>query len=290
MLIKNRQPKFFGKSKTLSSYLNDIRRYKPLTAEEEISLFDRLHNGDETAVDELIKHNQRFVYSMAKIYAKSEEEVLDYVNEGNIGLIEAIERFNDTRGFKFLTFAVLYIKREMNYYLKNTNLTVRRSNNMKLSKKIDNAKWGFYAKNGFTPTEEMIADIIEETYGVKVNDNSDLYDVNVCSISEQLNEDGENMEDDDKFTARTSNTNEYEDKVEQEYNNSVIEKIFSGIGLDEKNADIIKMLFGIGYDREYTVPEVGAKFDLDDKTVNMLKNRTLMYIRQELKKERVYAV
>ena len=130
MNISDYSCKFYSGDKALNNYLNDIRKYKVPTVEEEVALFERIAEGDEKAKTEIIQRNQRFVYSLAKIYSKDENEVLDYVNEGNIGLITAIDTFDVTKGTKFITHAVWYIRRSMNYYLTTTNTLIHLCVNM----------------------------------------------------------------------------------------------------------------------------------------------------------------
>ena len=115
MNTKNYNCKFYSGNDTLNKYLSDIGKYKVLTLEEEVELFERICDGDEQAKARIVESNQRFVYSLAKIYSKNEDEVLDYVNEGNIGLITAIDTFDVTKGMKFITYAVWYIRRSMKY-------------------------------------------------------------------------------------------------------------------------------------------------------------------------------
>ena len=116
--ITSQNVKFMEGNESLNTFLSTLRKYDALTQEEEKELFHRYKdNGDMSARDQIFLHNQRFVYSNAKIYARNSDEVLDYVNEGNLGLDEAIEKFNPSLNNKFITFAVWYIRREMNYYL-----------------------------------------------------------------------------------------------------------------------------------------------------------------------------
>lgn len=282
MNLANYSCKYFGGSETLSSYLNEVRKHKVPTPEEEEEIFDKIFNGDEAekekAKTELIIRNQRFVYAMAKIYARNEDEVLDYVNEGNIGLIESIDRFDPSKGFKFITYAVNYIKREMNYYLMTTNNIIKRPNNMKLGKKIDTVKHKFFAENGYLPTDEEIIEVIKTVYGISIKDKSDVFDLNVSSISEKLDDDKYTVEDDDEFNRKTSTESEYETTVNDDYNSLLVNNILSSIPAETQ--DILKMCLGIGMERSYTLEEIGEKYDLDEQTVLDIKNKTLKYLRQ----------
>ena len=106
-----------GRSETTNKYLFDIRRYPVLTAEDEKDIIQRIKNGDEVARRILIESNQRFVFAVARKYAKDENHLLDLISEGNMGLMEAIDCFDPSLGFKFITHAVWYIRRKK--YLDN---------------------------------------------------------------------------------------------------------------------------------------------------------------------------
>lgn len=302
MNISNYSCKYFGGNKTLSSYLNDIRKYKVPTIEEEEALFERIAEGDQKAKDEIIKRNQRFVYALAKIYAKSEDDVMDYVDEGNIGLIKAISEFKLDKGYKFITFAVWYIRREMNYFLETTNNPIRRSNNMKLSKKIDSVRQDYFSENGYYPTTEQIIDLIKDKYDIDIKDKSDVFDLDIVSISDTFDDDGYGVEQDEEYNNKTSSVIEYEKNVDDDHNKAVLDELFGQFykqvredreneGKEaintEVNADIVKMLFGVGYDRAYTVPEVAEKYDMSEEDVIAIKNATIKYMRQERKKYKI---
>ena len=117
MRLSDYSCKYFKNSDALNSFLADVRKHPVPTIQQEEELFDRYYAGDESAKDELIVGNLRFVYSLAKIYARNEAEVIDYVNEGVIGLLIALEDYDRTKGYKFITYGVWYIRRQMNYYL-----------------------------------------------------------------------------------------------------------------------------------------------------------------------------
>ena len=277
MNISDYSCKFYSGDKALNNYLNDIRKYKVPTVEEEEALFERIANGDEKAKAEIIQRNQRFVYSLAKIYSKDETEVLDYVNEGNIGLITAIDSFDITKGTKFITHAVWYIRRSMNYYLTTTNNLINKSNNMKLGKKIEYVKQAFMCEHGYNPTSDEIIDMIKEKYDIDVKDISDVYDLNVASINEQLDDDY-TVDETSDFNDRTASVNEYDTETDNTYNRMLVNNILAT--LSPKQQDIIKMAFGIGYDRQYSIEEIGDKYEMDEMTINQLKNNIIKYLRE----------
>ena len=277
MNTKNYNCKFYSGNDTLNKYLSDIRKYKVLTPEEEVELFERISDGDESAKARIVESNQRFVYSLAKIYSKNDDEVLDYVNEGNIGLMTAIDTFDVTKGMKFITYAVWYIRRSMNYYLSTMNSLVAKSNNMKYGKKIDYIKQECMCTNGYEPTYDEIVDMMKEKYNIDIKDICDVYDLNISSINQQLDDDY-TIEDNSEFNEVTSSVNAYETETDNTYNNELVGNILST--LTEKQQDIIRMSFGIGYERYFTAEEIGDKYEMDEMTVNQLKNNIIKYLKQ----------
>ena len=277
MNTKNYNCKFYSGNDTLNKYLSDIRKYKVLTPEEEVELFERISDGDESAKARIVESNQRFVYSLAKIYSKNDDEVLDYVNEGNIGLMTAIDTFDVTKGMKFITYSVWYIRRSMNYYLSTMNSLVAKSNNMKYGKKIDYIKQECMCTNGYEPTYDEIVDMMKEKYNLDIKDICDVYDLNISSINQQLDDDY-TIEDNSEFNEVTSSVNAYETETDKTYNNELVGNILST--LTEKQQDIIRMSFGIGYERSFTAEEIGDKYEMDEMTVNQLKNNIIKYLKQ----------
>ena len=277
MNTKNYNCKFYSGNETLNKYLSDIRKYKVLTPEEEVELFERIADGDEVAKARIVEANQRFVYSLAKIYSKNEDEVLDYVNEGNVGLITAIDTFDVTKGMKFITYAVWYIRRSMNYYLSTINSLVAKSNNMKYGKKIECIKQEWICANGYEPTHEDIVDMLKDKHNIDIKDICDVYDLNISSINQQLDDDY-TIEDDSEFNEVTSSVNTYEVDTDKTYNNELVGNILAT--LTEKQQDIIRMSFGIGYERSFTAEEIGDKYEMDEMTVHQLKNNIIKYLKQ----------
>lgn len=287
MNLANYSCKYFGGSETLASYLCDVRKYEVPTPEEEEILFERINGDDkrdiERAKNEIIVRNQRFVYAIAKIYARNEDEVLDYVNEGNVGLIESIDKFDPTMGFKFITYAVNYIKREMNYYMYTTNRIVKRPNSMKIGKKVETVRHKFFAENGYEPSDEEILEAINSVYGLKIKDKSDLFDVAVTSISDSYDDDDKNtVENNEEYNRKTSSQINYEKDINEDYNSKLADKILSS--LPEDVCDILKMYMGIGYERKCTVEEIGDKYDIDKNTIVQTVNNALAYLRQNKRK------
>lgn len=279
MNLKEKKNGFIASDRTLNDYLKEINKYKVLKPEEEKELVKKMFDGDKEAKDRLIMCNQRFVYAVAKTYA-NEDNILDLVNEGNIGLMQALETFDHTKGNKFLSYAIWYIKREIQAYLNNENLLIRKTNNTKTVYKLSKIKQKFYAEHNRYPDVDEIADILEKEYGLKIKDKTDLLDVTTTSISTCFDdEDNRAFENSQYFTERTATENEYEDEVKKEHNASVSGTLMSE--LTEREQTIIKMAFGIGYNKEYTNAEIAEEIGMSSERVRQLKNGAIEKMRQE---------
>ena len=121
MNLKEKKSGYINTDHAINTYLKEINQYKVLTAAEEADLIEKMKNGDAAAKALLIASNQRFVYAVAKRYG-NEDNVLDLVNEGNIGLMQALDTFDASKGNRFLSYAIWYIRREINAYLNNDRL------------------------------------------------------------------------------------------------------------------------------------------------------------------------
>lgn len=277
MRIKDYSCKFFGSNATLQSFLSEVRKHEVPTADEEVELITEYKNGNECAGQKLIDGHLRFIYSLAKIYARDENEVVDYVNEGVIGFKKALDEFDLTLGYKFITYAVWHIRRSMNFYLNDTRNMVTRSNGNKLGKKLDTVRQKFYTENGREPSIEEIKAIISEQYGIDIKDDSDTYDVSFASINEEIDDDY-TMEENAEYTSRTAVENEYNNTVDKDYKKALVNTILSSI--PDRQADMMKMLYGIDYERTYSAEEVGEKYGMRGMEVAALRDKVIKYIRQ----------
>lgn len=281
MRINDYTCKFFGSSKNLAAFLSDVRKYSVPTPEEEEKLIIDYKNGDEDAFKKLLCGHLRFIYSLAKIYARDEDEVIDYVDEGVIGFKYALSEFDTSRDYKFITYAVWYVRRSMNAYLNGTRNIIVRSNGAKIGKKVDIVKQKYYAENGREPSVDEIKELIEKYYGIEVKEDCDVYDVNVASINEEIDDDY-TMEDNSEYNQRTSVNNQYEETIDKDYVKALVTEALKMI--PDKQADIIRMLYGIDYDRKYSTQEVGEKYRMRAVEVAALRDKILTYIRQNAKK------
>lgn len=270
----------------LKCYFEDISKYDVLTPEEEKEIFKRIEQGDESAKNKLIEANQRYVFAVAKRY-NTGSKIMDLIQEGNLGLMTAIDHYDPSRGVRFLSYARYFIEREINMYLINEDLIVKKSNNNKTVYKINKVKNKFFTKNGRYPTSDELMEIFNEKFDLNIKDKGDLYDLKIKSINNTLVEDDDaTFEDSSVFNDKTALNNEFDEASDIEYRNKLIQKMLSC--LDGRAQIIIKMSFGIGYDRQYQPQEIAEMTDLGitGERVRQIRNSAV----KKLKKAFSYAV
>lgn len=253
--------KFYSQTQN-REFIELLRRNPPFTPEEEVEAFKRLYAGDDNALEEIVARNQRWVYSVAKEFARDEIEVMDYVQEGNIGLLKAIEKYDLSKGLKFITYAVWYMRREMNAHMNTGRDLITKSNNAKYGKKLERIKNEFFVQNGYKPTFDDIKEIFEEKYGIVVNDERDLYDLDISSINENVNDDT-TFEECDDFTKATATENEATNDEDKEYFRELVKPVLDS--LPEKHRELIKKLYHIGYDDIYSVEDLCQEYNIYDE-------------------------
>ena len=260
----------------IEAYLRSIRKYQPLSQEEENEVFKMYHSNDpvakKKAIDTLVNANQRFIFSLAKDYAKGDEtKVLDYVNEGSIGIINAIDKFDQTRGFKFISFAVWYIRQAMTNYAQTTDLFLRKSNNAKIGNNILKIRTAFFQENHREPTTDEIKEALVKK-GIKIKEDKDLEDVVRNSIDSVWGDES-TFENNPRYIQHSAIQNEYEKEMDDEDNKSVVGKLLQT--LDERSQLVIKQLFGIGYESPVDIEVVAENLGLTPTRVGQIKNAAL---------------
>ena len=278
MNLKEGKTNFISGNRSLNTYLKEINQYKVLTNAEETELVEKMRNGDEQARAKLIAANQRFVYAVAKRYG-NDDNVLDLISEGNIGLMTALDTFDPTKGNRFLSYAIWYIRREINSYLNNDNLLIRKTNNTKTVYKLSKIKEKFYAENNRYPDVDEIAAILETEYDMRVKDKADLLDITTTSINTCFDdEDARAFENTPYFTEKTAVDNEIVAEMQQEHSSIVSGTLMSM--LSEREQTIVKMAFGIGYNKEYTNAEIGEEIGMSSERVRQIKHAAIEKMRQ----------
>lgn len=278
--------KFYSQTQN-REYIEILRKNPPFKPEEEVEAFKRLNSGDDKALEEIVARNQRWVYSVAKEFARNEIEVMDYVQEGNVGLLKAIEKYDVERGLKFITYAVWYMRREMNAHMNDGRDIITKSNNAKLSKKLERIKNEFFVRNGYKASLDDIKEILKDKYDISIKNEYDLYDLEINSINDIVNDDT-TFEECDDFTRNTATENEAVKNEDAEYYRELVIPLLHYLG--EKEQDIIKKLYHIGLtdaerekNAEYTFAEVCNEYNYDEIEMKKIESKILAYMRQRIK-------
>lgn len=274
--ITNVSTKIFSKRNL--QFLQDIKRFPVPSVDEELLLFEMAKNGDNEAKNKLFMGHQRFIYSLAKQFSYDGEDVLDYVNEGNIGMSIAFTKYDPSVGVRFITYASNYIRREMNAYYLKTNNIIQQTNKQKFRAKIKNIKATYFNEYGFYPSVDEIVCQLKEKYGINVKDKSDVYEVFINSIN--INKDDENYNSDiaHSFDKKTLSYNSYEQDIDIEDIKHFIDEALKTV--KKRDADIIKLSFGIGCDRECSTEEIADRYNITRANVNNIKNKVLKHIKE----------
>jgi RNA polymerase primary sigma factor len=282
--LKSPTTDYFERTETLTRYYEDIRKYDVMSEEKEVEMFKLFKNGNkqeqEYARNFIINANQRFVVAMAKRFATN-ENILDLISEGNIGLIEAMKDFDVTKGNKFITFAVWYVRRAINNYCINYGNLVKKTNLSKTYHIIAQATNKFIQTEYRKPTLEELLEIVNKEHKADIKSIEDIIDTKISSIDE-----GFNSEDDDAvfgemslYNSYSSSFNEYEKISNDDFNNKLISSMLGK--LPEREKTIIKMVFGIGYYREYELQEIAEELGLTTERVRQIKNSVIKEIKEK---------
>ena len=259
-------------SASLDKYLQEIGREDLITVEEEVELAQRIKKGDRKALDKLTKANLRFVVSVAKQYQNQGLSLPDLINEGNVGLIKAAEKFDETRGFKFISYAVWWIRQSILQALAEQSRIVRLPLNQVGSlNKISKALSKFEQEHERRPSSEELA----KELGVDEGKISDTLKVGGRHISV----DAPFVEGEENSLLDVLQDSNSPNADKELIDESLAKEIDRSLAtLTERESDIIKMFFGIGY-QEMTLEEIGDKFGLTRERVRQIKEKAIRRLR-----------
>jgi len=262
-------------SKSLDQYLQEIGKVDLLTPDQEIELAIRIKKGDKQALEALTKANLRFVVSVAKQFQNQGLSLGDLINEGNLGLIKAAQRFDETRGFKFISYAVWWIRQSIMQAIAEQSRIVRLPLNRvgslgKLSKAYRDLEQEFERK----PTTEELAQVLDMNVD-EVADTMQLYGRHV-SMDAPLKEG-----DDNKNSLGDILVNDQQPSPDgtlmKESLKQEVENVLST--LNEREAEVIKLYFGINSEHAATLEEIGERFNLTRERVRQIKEKALRSLR-----------
>ena len=259
-------------SVSLDKYLQEIGREELITVEEEVELAQRIKKGDQEALDKLTRANLRFVVSVAKQYQNQGISLPDLINEGNLGLIKAAEKFDETRGFKFISYAVWWIRQSILQALAEQSRIVRLPLNQVGSlNKINKALSQFEQQYERQPSPDELADMLE----IPREKIADTLRVSGRHVS--VDAPFVDGEDNSLLDVLVNNDSPNADKgLVNESLNTEIERALST--LTERERDIVKYFFGIGC-QEMTLEEIGEKFGLTRERVRQIKEKAIRRLR-----------
>lgn len=264
-------------SASLDKYLQEIGREELISVSEEVELAQRIKKGDHAALEKLIKANLRFVVSVAKQYQNQGLSLPDLINEGNLGLIRAAQKFDETRGFKFISYAVWWIRQSILQALAEQSRIVRLPLNQVGSlNKITKEMSRFEQENERRPSTEEIAERLD----MPVDKISDTIQVSARHISV----DAPFVEGEDNSLLDVLNNDDSpmaDASLNQESLSKEVDRALKQ--LYDRERDILKMFFGIGC-QEMTLEEIGAKFDLTRERVRQIKEKAIRRLKGQKSK------
>jgi len=264
-------------SASLDKYLQEIGREDLITVEEEVELAQRIRNGDRLALEKLTRANLRFVVSVAKQYQNQGLSLPDLINEGNLGLIKAAEKFDETRGFKFISYAVWWIRQSILQALAEQSRIVRLPLNQVGSlNKINKAFSKFEQENERRPSPEELAEQL---------------DIPVDKITDTMKVSGRHISVDAPFVEGEDNSlldvmiNDDSPNADRVLINESLSKEIERVlahTLSDRERDIVKKFFGIGM-AEMTLEEIGDEFGLTRERVRQIKEKAIRKLRPNSK-------
>jgi RNA polymerase primary sigma factor len=259
-------------SEALERYLQDISKEEMVSTDEEVELAKRIRQGDKNALERLVKANLRFVVSVAKQYQGQGLELTDLINEGNVGLINAAMKFDETRGFKFISYAVWWVRQSILQALADKSRLVRLPlNQIGYVSKVNHFYHDFMQKNNRAPTLDEVADALGMekskvnaallTSGKHISMNAPLIDDEDSCLLDLLT-------NDDKGNADSSLISD-----------SLKEEVHHALDLlPERESQVIRMYFGINTP-ELSLEEIGEKLNLSRERVRQIKEKALTLLR-----------
>jgi RNA polymerase primary sigma factor len=266
---------------SLDRYLADIAKEGLISAEEEVELARKIKEGDLDALEKLTKTNLRFVVSVAKQYQNQGIGLQDLINEGNLGLIKAAVRFDETRGFKFISFAVWWIRQAILQAIADQSRIVRLPQNQvgtinKIKKEVARLEQSLQRP----PTPEEVSKAIDLPVDkvmelMRLNSHAQSMDATVSPDEET------------KFIDTFISENEIrtDSTLMQESLSKEVENVLSILPEAERN--ILKLFFGVGVAHEYTLDEIADHYQISREKVKQVKERALKRLRQEARNNKI---
>lgn len=264
-------------SASLDKYLQEIGREELITAEDEVELAQKIKQGDQVALEKLVKANLRFVVSVSKQYQNQGLTLPDLINEGNLGLIKAAQRFDETRGFKFISYAVWWIRQSILQAIAEQARIVRLPLNQVGSlNRINKAFSQLEQEYEREPSPYEIADMLEIDKD-KVSESMKISGRHI-SVDAPFRDDEDGNLLDVLANDNTPNSDIalMNESLQKEINRSLAT-------LTDREQDVIKLFFGIGIQHPLSLEEIGEKFNLTRERVRQIKEKGIRRLRHTSK-------
>lgn len=261
-------------SQSLEKYLQEIGKVDLLTPEEEVDLAKRIKEGDQEALEKLTKANLRFVVSVAKQYQNQGLSLSDLINEGNLGLIKAAQRFDETRGFKFISYAVWWIRQSILQALAEQSRIVRLPlNKVGSLNKINRAFSELEQEYEREPSANELAELLEIT--------TEEVETTLGVAARHVSMDAPFVDgEDNSLLDVLENTATPGTDKSMAYGQSLRTEIERSLGtLTERQCDVIKLYFGIGVEHPMSLEDIGERFGLTRERVRQIKDKAINKLR-----------
>ncbi len=260
---------------SLEKYLDEISQLPLLSSQEEIELTRRIRQGDQKALHELVQGNLRFVVKVAKEYQNQGLPLIDLINEGNLGLIKAAKRFDETRGFRFISYAVWWIRQSILQALAEQSRVVRLPlNRVGLINKVNQITRELEQEFNREPTAEEISNIL------KISDNDVAEALNNGNFHLSLDQPLRDSEESNmKDILNNPNSQMPDSDLIKESLKEEIRRVLKT--LSPREEAVVKMYFGIDQNRPLTLEEIGDRLRLTRERVRQIKERALVRLRHQ---------
>ncbi|MFK8057398.1 MAG: RNA polymerase sigma factor RpoD/SigA [Saprospiraceae bacterium] len=265
-------------SQSLEKYLQEIGKVDLLTPEEEVSLAQAIKRGDQSALEQLTKANLRFVVSVAKQYQNQGLSLSDLINEGNLGLIKAAQRFDETRGFKFISYAVWWIRQSILQALAEQSRIVRLPlNKVGSLNKINKAFSELEQEFEREPSSDELAEML--------NIPTSEVETTLSVAARHVSMDAPFVEgEDNSLLDVLDDKNNLSTDRHLEYGESLSREIERSLGtLTDRQADVVKLYYGIGVPHPMSLEDIGEKFGLTRERVRQIKDKAINKLRTQNK-------
>ncbi|MFK7972509.1 MAG: RNA polymerase sigma factor RpoD/SigA, partial [Bacteroidia bacterium] len=261
-------------SQSLDKYLQEIGKVELLTPDEEVELARRIKQGDQIALEKLTKANLRFVVSVAKQYQNQGLSLGDLINEGNLGLIKAAKRFDETRGFKFISYAVWWIRQSILQALAEQSRIVRLPlNRVGALNKIGKAFSKLEQEYEREPSPEEISEVLENMSEDEIADTMKI-------SGRHISVDAPFVQGEENRLLDVLENDSEPDPDNELMNESLGREVGRALStLTQREAEVIRLYFGIGVEHSLTLEEIGEKFDLTRERVRQIKEKAIRRLR-----------